>query len=55
MHKMSTMLDFCPENAVKRNKDGTVTIDYEYCKGCGICANVCKVKGITMEREAKKK
>jgi len=45
---------FCPEGAIKKNKDGTVSIDYDYCKGCGICANVCKVKAITIEREAKK-
>jgi len=46
---------YCPEGTVTRNKDDTVDIDYEYCKGCGICANVCKVKAITMKREAKKK
>jgi pyruvate ferredoxin oxidoreductase delta subunit len=46
---------FCPEATIIRNNDDTVDIDYEYCKGCGICANVCKVKAITIEREAKKK
>ena len=46
---------FCPEATIVRNKDDTISIDYEYCKGCGICANVCKVKAITMEREAEKK
>jgi len=46
---------FCPENSIKKEKDGTVSIDYTYCKGCGICASECKVKAITMEREAKKK
>lgn len=46
---------FCPEATIVRNNDDTVDIDYEYCKGCGICANVCKVKAITIEREAKKK
>ncbi len=45
---------FCPEGAVKKNKDGTVSIDYEYCKGCGICANVCNVKAIIMKREEAK-
>jgi pyruvate ferredoxin oxidoreductase delta subunit len=43
---------FCPEGAVKKNKDGTVSIDMDYCKGCGVCAKVCKVKAITMDREA---
>jgi pyruvate ferredoxin oxidoreductase delta subunit len=42
---------FCPEGAVKKNKDGPVSIDLDYCKGCGICANVCNVKAIIMERE----
>lgn len=45
---------FCPEATITRNKDDTISIDYEYCKGCGICANVCKVKAIAMEREAEK-
>ena len=45
---------FCPEGAIKKTKDGKIEIDFDYCKGCGICANVCKVKSIIMEREAKK-
>ena len=45
---------FCPEGSIKREKDGTVSINYDYCKGCGICASECKVKAITMEREEKK-
>lgn len=43
---------FCPEGAIKKNKDGTVSIDMDYCKGCGVCAKVCKVKALTMDREA---
>lgn len=41
---------FCPDAAVHRTEDG-LTIDYEYCKGCGICAVECNVKAITMVRE----
>jgi len=44
-----------PEATIIRNKDDTVDIDYDYCKGCGICANVCKVKAIVMEREGEEK
>jgi len=45
---------FCPEAAIKRNKDDTISIDYEYCKGCGVCANECKVKALVMKREGEK-
>jgi len=45
---------FCPEGAIKRNKDDSIEIDYDYCKGCGICATECKVKAITIEREQKR-
>jgi 2-oxoisovalerate ferredoxin oxidoreductase delta subunit len=46
---------FCPENTIRIEKDGTIVIDYDYCKGCGVCANECPVKAITMVKEEKKK
>jgi pyruvate ferredoxin oxidoreductase delta subunit len=46
---------FCPEGSIERKKDDSVKINYEYCKGCGICSNVCNVKAITMKRENEKK
>jgi len=46
---------FCPEGSIIRHKDDSISIDYEYCKGCGICATECKVKAITISREDKKK
>ena len=45
---------FCPEGAIIRKPDNSIEIDYEYCKGCGICASECKVKAIIMEREEKR-
>ena len=40
---------FCPEGAISRN-DGSLVIDYLYCKGCGICEVVCPVRNaISME------
>lgn len=40
---------FCPDNAI--NKE--IETNYDYCKGCGICAEVCPVKCIKMEKEEK--
>jgi len=34
---------FCPEGAISRI-DGSMAIDYLYCKGCGICEAVCPVR-----------
>jgi len=44
---------FCPDSAVIV-KDGKMTgIDYDHCKGCGICAHECpsKPKALTMVPE----
>lgn len=42
---------FCPDAAIARNE--YPVIDYDYCKGCGICANECPVNAIEMGREEK--
>jgi len=41
----------CPEAAIHRLDDDSVEINYDYCKGCGICAHECPVKAIKMVRE----
>ena len=38
----------CPENTIDIAEDKTIIIDYDYCKGCGICAYVCPTKAIEM-------
>jgi pyruvate ferredoxin oxidoreductase delta subunit len=42
---------YCPEAAIVRGKDGRIWITYEYCKGCGICSEVCPTKVIKMVKE----
>ncbi|VBB68913.1 NADPH-dependent oxidoreductase with 4Fe-4S binding domain, in cluster with PFOR [invertebrate metagenome] len=47
---------FCPDNAVVKTvalaKDGShYVFDYEYCKGCGVCAAECPCGYIVMEAE----
>jgi pyruvate ferredoxin oxidoreductase delta subunit len=50
---------YCPDSSIKltlnKNNNKTIVngINYDYCKGCGICANGCKVKAIVMEEENK--
>jgi len=44
---------WCPDAAVLLEGEKVVAIDYEHCKGCGICAQVCppKVHAIEMVPE----
>ncbi len=41
---------YCPENVIDVSGD-KITIDYDYCKGCGICAKICVKNAIEMVRE----
>ena len=43
---------YCPEAVI--DKKIPIEIDLEYCKGCGICAQVCPVQAIFMAPEEKK-
>lgn len=46
---------YCPDSSILLDENKKVAgIDYEHCKGCGICAKECPVKepkAITMEAE----
>ena len=42
---------YCPDNVV--TKEINPSIDLEYCKGCGICAEECPVDAIEMIEETK--
>lgn len=35
---------YCPDSAVLVRDGQVVGIDYDHCKGCGICAAVCPPK-----------
>ena len=35
---------FCPDNAIIVENDKITGINYDYCKGCGVCVNECPVK-----------
>ncbi len=41
---------YCPDAVISRS--APPAIDYEYCKGCGICAEECPAKAIAMVDEA---
>lgn len=40
----------CPDGTIYREGD-IFRIDYDFCKGCGICAEECKMKAIEMVPE----
>ena len=46
---------YCPDGSIMIEDGKVVGIDYEHCKGCGICSTECPVKGekaITMKLES---
>ena len=44
---------FCPDSSIPQKKGKRQETDLEFCKGCGICAQVCPVKCIVMDKEDK--
>jgi pyruvate ferredoxin oxidoreductase delta subunit len=43
---------YCPDSSIIRGEK-RVEINYDYCKGCGICAHECPKKAIKMVEEVK--
>ena len=42
----------CPDGVIHKSEN-MVDIDYDFCKGCGVCANECNVDAIKMIKEEK--
>jgi len=41
---------FCPDGAIHLTQEkNDIVFDLNYCKGCGICANECPTKAITLK------
>lgn len=44
-------LAYCPVGSILGTQDKKYHINYDYCKGCGICARECPRKAIDMVPE----
>jgi 2-oxoacid:acceptor oxidoreductase delta subunit (pyruvate/2-ketoisovalerate family) len=44
---------YCPDNAIKKHPDGELEINYDYCKGCGICVSECPCGAMQMVSDEK--
>ncbi len=42
---------YCPDAAIFQDERGFYAVDYDYCKGCGICAKECAHGAIVMVEE----
>lgn len=42
----------CPDGVIDKSGE-KLEIDYDYCKGCGVCAYECRPKCIEMVKEEK--
>lgn len=42
---------YCPDSAVVLDGATFAGIDYDYCKGCALCVEVCPVDALAMEPE----
>jgi len=45
--------EYCPDASIPEKDGKRLETDLDFCKGCGICANICPVKCIKMVKEEK--
>jgi pyruvate ferredoxin oxidoreductase delta subunit len=43
----------CPEGCIGESEEGLPVPDYDFCKGCGLCAEECPSEAIEMKKEEK--
>jgi NADPH-dependent glutamate synthase beta subunit-like oxidoreductase/Pyruvate/2-oxoacid:ferredoxin oxidoreductase delta subunit len=46
-------IDFCPDVAIRELPGGGFEIDYDHCKGCGICVEECPRGAMVLEEVAR--
>jgi len=44
-------MDFCPDVAISKDAAGEYVIDYNHCKGCGICVAECPREAMALSAE----
>ncbi len=42
---------FCPDSCILVSEEKMVGVDYDHCKGCGICAHECPTNALEMKPE----
>ncbi|MCL5291322.1 MAG: 4Fe-4S binding protein, partial [Actinobacteria bacterium] len=42
---------YCPDDSWRASGGGITGVNYDHCKGCGICAEECPVDAIAMKEE----
>jgi len=51
--KCTTCFFLCPDSVITMDKDEIPVMDFDYCKGCGICAEECPSDAIEMKDMSK--
>ena len=45
----------CPDSSILVENEEMTGIDYDHCKGCGICVNECPKDALEMKNEVEAK